>query len=280
MRLLLLTALLVIAVCPCCAQVNIYEGDGSRRNVTLTPFVAGGPDSAAIIVCPGGSYFWHDMQTEGSDVARWLRANGLSAFVLRYRVAGFPAFFFRYRLLFRGHGYPEPQDDLRQAIAYLRQHSAEYAISPRKIGALGFSAGGHLAVSAAEAPESSERPAFVGAVYPVVTMSAKCVHKRSRRALLGERRKHDKKLRDALSLEQNVPPDCPPVFLCNCKDDPIVDCHNSELLDSALTARGVPHVYMQYETGGHGFGASDTKGSEECRQWRQAFLDWYRHLPL
>jgi acetyl esterase/lipase len=77
-----------------------------------------------------------------------------------------------------------------------------------------------------------------------------------------------------LSLERHVPADCPPVFLLNCKDDPIVDYHNSELLDSALTARHAPHIYIQYKTGGHGFGASSKEGTAESRQWRQRFLVW------
>ena len=109
-------------------------------------------------------------------------------------------------------------------------------------------------------------------------MTKPCVHKRSRRALLGENKVSDRQLCDRLSLEEHVPEDCPPVFLVNCKDDPVVDYHNSELLDSALQAHHVPHVYLQYQTGGHGFGASDKKGTSESRQWRQAFLAWVREL--
>ena len=75
-----------------------------------------------------------------------------------------------------------------------------------------------------------------------------------------------------------MPADCPPVFLVNCKDDPVVDCRNSELLDSALTRQQVPHRYIQYQTGGHGFGASDHKGTAECRQWKEEFMAWFRRL--
>ena len=81
-------------------------------------------------------------------------------------------------------------------------------------------------------------------------------------------------MRDSLSLELHVRPDCPPVFLVNCVDDPIVDYHNSELLDSALTANNIAHRYIQYRTGGHGFGMSDTKGTPECRPWKEEFLKW------
>lgn len=258
--------------------VNIWQGVDDSRKVELTPYLAPGTGNKAVVVCPGGSYFWHDIETEGHSVARWLQQNGISAFVLRYRTAYVPAFIIRYRYLFRGNRYPDPQDDLRQALSYVRSHAQEYGIDTARVGAMGFSAGGHLVMSVAEWLSPQERPAFVVPVYPVVTMTKPCVHKRSRRALLGENKVGDKQLCDSLSLEQHVPEDCPPVFLVNCKDDPVVDYHNSELLDSALQAHHVPHVYLQYQTGGHGFGASDQKGTSESRQWRQAFLDWIEQL--
>ena len=258
--------------------VNIWEGVKDNINVELTPYLVPGSGNKAVVVCPGGSYFWHDIETEGYGVAQWLQQNGISAFVLRYRTAYVPAFITRYRYIFRGNRYPDPQDDLQQALAYVRSHAQEYGIDPEKVGAMGFSAGGHLVMSAAELFPPQERPAFVVPVYPVVTMSKPCVHKRSRRALLGDSRKGNKQLRDGLSLEEHVPEDCPPVFLVNCKDDPVVDYRNSELLDSALQTHQVPHVYIQYQTGGHGFGASEEKGTAECRQWKQAFLDWIKGI--
>ena len=202
--------------------------------------------------------------------------SGIAAFVLRYRTAYVPAFLFRYRYVVRGTRYPDAQDDLLQSLRYLRAHADEFGIDPDKIGVMGFSAGGHLVMSSVELFDRSEWPCFVVPVYPVVTMTEPCVHKRSRRALLGESRVRNQKLRDSLSLERHVPDGCPPVFLVNCKDDQTVDYHNSELLDSALTAHQVPHTYLQYKTGGHGFGASDVKGTAECRQWRSAFLEWVK----
>ena len=109
-------------------------------------------------------------------------------------------------------------------------------------------------------------------------MSGPYAHRRSRRALLGDNKKHNKQLQDSLSLEKHVKPDCPPVFLVNCIDDPIVRYQNSVLLDSALTAQGVKHHYLQYTTGGHGFGASAEKGTAECRQWKQEFITWLKEL--
>ena len=261
------------------AQVNIWAGTSCSKKVMLTPYpVAGGDAHAAVVVCPGGSYFWHDYETEGHDVARWLQQQGIAAFVLDYRTAKVSAFITHYRKVFRGNRYPDAQDDLRQALRYVRSHAAAYGIDSSRVGAMGFSAGGHLVMSAAELFDAPDRPAFVAAVYPVVTMTEQCVHKRSRRGLLGDSRTRNEALKDLLSLERHVPADCPPVFLVNCIDDPVVDYRNSVLLDSALTAQQVPHEYCQYQTGGHGFGASETKGSAECRQWKNRFLHWLAKL--
>lgn len=277
----MLTFILITVLCcsstVASAQVNIWEGTDCHKRVWLTSFLPDRRGGVGIIVCPGGSYFWHDMKAEGSDVARWLNENGIAAFVLRYRTAYVPAFITHHRLLFRGNRYPDPQDDLRQALRYVRERGGIFGVSPDSIGVMGFSAGGHLAMLAAELLPKYERPAFVAAVYPVVTMSGKCCHGRSRRGLLGDSRTGNISLRELLSVERHVPKDCPPVFLVNCKDDPVVDPHNAVLLDSALTAEGVAHRYLQYTTGGHGFGASDTKGTAECRQWRQAFMEWLRN---
>lgn len=257
-------------------RVNIWEGTNNRHKVEIIPYLTKGGHNKAVIVCPGGSYFWHDMEAEGRIVGEWLQRNGVSAFILHYRTAGFMAYFTHYRYLFRGVRYPDALEDLAQAMRIVRQHAEEWGISAKNVGAMGFSAGGHLVMSACELLAPSERPAFVASIYPVVTLTDKCVHKRSRRALLGDGRKNNKKLRDSLSLERHVPDDCPPVFLVNCKDDPIVKYHNSELLDSALTAHHVTHQYIQYQTGGHGFGATDNKGTAESRQWKNEFLNWIR----
>ena len=265
------------------SQINIWEETSVHKKVELTPYLStNSPQSSnmAIIVCPGGSYFWHDMVAEGYEVGKWLQENGISAFVLDYRTAYVPAFITHYRLLFRGNRYPDPQDDLVRTIRYLKSHADEYHIDCSKIGVMGFSAGGHLVMSAAEFFSKEDRPSFVAAIYPVVTMSESCVHKRSRRGLMGDSRVKNKELQDKLSLERHVPSDCPPVFLINCVDDPIVDYHNSVLLDSALTAMKINHQYIQYKTGGHGFGASEHKGTEESQQWKSMFLHWLNKINI
>ena len=270
-------AIIILAIqvsLSCMSQENIWKGIAGKKRVYLTPYIVPGKENMAVIVCPGGSYFWLDYETEGHEVAKWLQSEGISAFVLEYRTALVPAFIFHHRLLFRGNRYPDPQNDLRQALRYIRANSEKFVIDTERIGMMGFSAGGHLVMSAVELFDRADWPSFVVPVYPVVTMTEPCVHERSRRGLLGEAEIGDTSRCDKLSLERHVPEDCPPVFLVNCKDDPIVDYRNSVLLDSALTAAKVPHCYLQYETGGHGFGASAVKGSEECRQWKEKFIQW------
>ena len=295
MRKVLFFGLLLLFFGQAFAQESISLWDGYKvpygKQVTLTPFLAeNNKTGLAVIVCPGGSYFWLDEETEGDGVAQWLQSNGISAFVLRYRAAGFGSFFWHHRVIFRGKQYPDMITDAQRALQWVREHAEEYKIDPNKVGMMGFSAGGHLVMSAACFKENnyltangietevSLEPTFVAPIYPVVTMREPYVHKRSRRALLSEQRQHNSTMIDSLSLECHIPADCPPVFIVNCIDDPIVEYHNSMLLDSALTANKVNHRYIQYQTGGHGFGASEEKGTAECRQWKQEFLNWIKEI--
>ncbi|MGN0281665.1 MAG: alpha/beta hydrolase [Prevotella sp.] len=273
-------------------KVHIWEGTEVKADgVTIQAYLPDGvKPQAAVIVCPGGSYHWHAMESEGREVAEWLRQNGMAAFVLDYRVAGAFSYITHSNLLFRGNRFPNMICDLQRAIMLVRMKMEERNVADCPLGVMGFSAGGHLAMMSALMcgtnylaasgiePTVSLRPDFVASIYPVVTMVEKCVHKRSRKGLLGESRKRNRQLRDSLSLERHVTADCPPVFLVNCKDDPIVDYRNSELLDSALTANGVPHRYIQYSTGGHGFGVRAEKKGLESAGWTTEFLKWFKYL--
>ena len=207
----------ILTAISCVAQINIWEGTECHKKVKLTPYIVEGDNNIGVVICPGGSYFWHDSETEGHDVAKWLNKNGISAFVLDYRVGTVPAFIFHHRYLFRGNRYPDPQDDLRQAIRIVRNNAAEFGVDSTKVGAMGFSAGGHLVMSSGELFDLQDRPNFIVPIYPVITMTNNCVHKRSRRGLLGDDKQNDAHLKDLLSLERHVPEDCPPVFLVNCK---------------------------------------------------------------
>ena len=147
MRKVLLFGLLLLFLGQTFSQesIRLWQGcDVSHgRQVTLTPFLAENNDSGvSVIVCPGGSYFWLDDQNEGDEVARWLQQNGISAFVLRYRTAGFGAFFWHHRALFRGKQYPDMITDAQRALQWVRQHAETYRIDPNKVGMMGFSAGG------------------------------------------------------------------------------------------------------------------------------------------
>lgn len=258
--------------------VHLYSNPKNRaeRKVTIECYTVRNP-RAAVVVCPGGSYCWLDYKGEGQEVAKWLQSQGFSAFVLRYRVAGWWAWAFHYRTVCRGRQQPDMFLDAHAALQWLNHHADEYNIDSNRIGLMGFSAGGHLVMTMG-CFEREFKPLFVAPIYPVVTMTEDCVHRRSRRGLLGDKGWRDEKLRDSLSLERHVPSDCPPVFVVNCVDDPVVDYRNSMLLDSALTARHVLHKYIQYKTGGHGFGVSEKKGSPECREWKHEFLKWFQEV--
>ncbi len=270
--------------------INIWEGTACGSKVKLTPYIAPGQNNTAVIVCPGGSYFWLDKKTEGEGVARWLQSQGISAFVLEYRVGTVAGFITHYRILSRGNRYPDMLQDVQRSIELVRENASAYGIDPGRVGVMGFSAGGHLAAMSGIYfdtdllsplgiyPEVSLRPDFVASIYPVVSMTHPVTHKRSRRGALGEGHAISAALKDSLSLERHVRPDMPPVYLMNCIDDPIVKYHNSELLDSALTANGVPHRYAQYRTGGHGFGATPEKTTEEAIAWKDDFLLWLKNL--
>lgn len=248
----------------------------SVRAYKLTPYIPkDNPTGTGVIVCPGGSYCWLDKKGEGENVARWLNSNGIAAFVLEYSHAGWASFAFHVHTA--GRKYPAGFNDLCDALDSVRVHADEYGIRKDRIGCMGFSAGGHLVMHAAEQLAGTpDVPFFVAPMYPVVSMTHPCTHKRSRRGLLGEH--PSKAMKDSLSLEHHVPANCPPVFLMNCDDDPIVHYHNAELLDSALTVQAVPHHYEHYRTGGHGFGTTPEKTTSEAIQWKERFLVWLRNL--
>lgn len=291
--------LMLLALLPAYAgraqAIRIWEGTSVQApSVKMTPFLPSLPDgekAPAVIVCPGGSYFWLDLDREGAQVARWLQAQGMAAFLLEYRTGGWFNFFFRTRHFIAGHHFPEMVEDIQRAIQLVREQADAFGVDPERVGTMGFSAGGHLVTLSAELCDSdflaphgidrsvSLRPDFIAPVYPVVTLQDRdFVHGRSRRGLLGVGREKDPALRDALSTERNVTASMPPVFLLNCEDDPVVDYRNSVVLDSALTACSIPHTYIRYRTGGHGFGADPAKFSEETARWQECFLQWFQSL--
>lgn len=289
MKKTLLTLALVLLSIAAFSQEKIWDGTSCRaKQVVFTEYLPEDEPKAAIIVCPGGSYHWLDKDSEGTMVGEWLASEGYAAYVLRYRTAGKFEFVSKYRSIVRGHRHPDMICDLQRAIQLLRERY------DCPVGVMGFSAGGHLVMTSGEffdtnflaryeiEPEVSLRPDFIASIYPVVTLSdERYVHKRSRLGLLGEGSVKKQELRDSLSLEMHVKDNTPPVFLLNCVDDDMVDFHNSVLLDSALSAKHVPHHYIQFETGGHGFGADPAKMQEgTTATWQQQFIEWLHNMSF
>ncbi len=264
--LMILLAVLLSALSSQARRLSVFFPEPDKAN------------GAAVIVCPGGSYYWLSRRTEGTEVAQKLAEAGFTAFVLHYRRAGTRYFMFG-DLAFPQNHYPDALNDLQNAVVEVRKNASEYSVDPSKVGVMGFSAGGHLVLnSGEEAIENqgiSSRPSFIVSLYPVVTMTDETiVHNRSRKALLGKHR-NNPDLRRHLSMELNIPSDMPPVFLVNCLDDPTVDYRNSVVMDNALTKSGIPHQYIQLPIGGHGFGVSSPQAD-----WFPLFLDWFESLPV
>lgn len=230
----------------------------------------------AVVVCPGGSYS-HTMgiATEGFEVAEWLNSQGISAFVLKYRVGS------------QLYHHPAMIQDAQYAIHYVKLHATEYGINPDKVGTMGFSAGGHLVTMTGAFYKDnyiqdlgvsdgiSLKPAFVVPVYPVVSMQDSIAHKRSRRNLLT--RQYNDGQRDRFSMELSIPKDMPPVFLVTAIDDPVVMYQNSVVLDKSLTKMGIKHKFLLYKTGGHGYGLSETI-APEAGQWKYEFIKWLKTI--
>ncbi|HQN92585.1 MAG TPA: alpha/beta hydrolase [Prolixibacteraceae bacterium] len=225
-------------------------------------------NGTCVIICPGGSYHHLGMTHEGFYVADWLNSQGITAFVLKYRVSQF------------GWHHPAMIEDLQKAIQYVRQNASKYGVNPESVGVMGFSAGGHLVGTASlyydenyignTESDVSLRPDFTVMVYPVVSMQDSIAHQRSKKNLLGKAK--DKDLEDKMSLEANVHQGIPPVLLIHAKDDDVVDYRNSFYLNENMKKAGVDVEYLLYENGGHGFGAGKTK--KYTPPWQADCLEW------
>jgi len=230
----------------------------------------------AVIICPGGSYRYLGIKKEGIKVAKWFQNNDISAFVLRYRVGR------------QNNRYPAMIQDLQRGIQLVKENYAMYCIDTCKVGVIGFSAGGHLAGTAATYYKTnfmeelgirtnvSLRPDFVAMIYPVVSMTDSLAHKKSRRNLLG--RRYSPELQHKMSLELNVHAQMPPVFLIHCKKDRTVNYRNASSFQLALTKEGVPNQFLLYDEKGHGFGMNP--GSPKAPSWINHFLPWLRAIHL
>ncbi|HEY3266490.1 MAG TPA: alpha/beta hydrolase [Armatimonadota bacterium] len=231
-------------------------------------------NGAAIVICPGGGYEGLALDHEGHEVAEWFNTFGVTAAVLRYRLGA-------------QYHHPIPLMDARRAVRTLRANAKAWGLDPKRIGIMGFSAGGHLAATAATQFEpgsadatdpverASSRPDFAILCYPVITMTDPFTHAGSRLHLLGEQ--PSPALVNALSAEKRVTKDTPPVFLFHTSNDDTVPVENSLMFFTALRAVGAPVEMHIYRDGPHGIGMNRLPSAAT---WPGLARDWMQHLGL
>ncbi len=245
-------------------------GGGKFEDCTLEleAFLPSGDkaNGAAIVLCPGGGYIRHVTDREGYPIAKWLNDHGIATIILEYRLPKL-----RHQV---------PLLDAQRAIRLTRANAAAWKIDPKRIGILGFSAGGHVASTAAthfddgnaNSPDPierlSSRPDFAWLVYPVVTMG-EFTHTGSRNELLGPDSKPE--LVRLYSNETQVTADTPPTFLAHAIDDKPVPPENSRQFVAAMKEHRVSVELLELPSGGHGL--NGCKGPL-WEQWKAAALKW------
>lgn len=223
----------------------------SRPTLTVFPAASAksGKTAPAMIVCPGGGYSYVVIDKEGTEIAAWLNTQGITAFVLKYRTPNNRA---------------GAIQDLQRALSLLRSRAGELQIDPKQIGVIGFSAGGHLAAkastqfgkrtySAIDAVDSQScRPDFAVLVYP---------------AYLDDKS-------GGVSSDLNMKADIPPTLIVHSEDDKSF-VTGSKRYDAALTKAKIPHQFLLYKTGGHGYALHCER---EARAWPQGAAKWLQSI--
>jgi acetyl esterase/lipase len=224
----------------------------------------------AVIVCPGGSYTSLAYDKEGTRIAEWLNLQGISAFVLSYRLTP------RYQ-------YPAPLLDGQRAIRWVRSHADEYGVAPDRIGIWGFSAGGHLVgmlgthfdsgnASATDPVERvSDRADFAISAYGALTLDPTILKPELRvppNALVSDQ------VLNELSPEKHVTAQTPPFFLYATGADARVPVLSSVVFYTALEKAGVPAELHIFEQGPHGTGLAQTYAA--LSEWPNLLTNWLR----
>jgi len=238
----------------CAKEVEVFLPPADKAN------------GAAIVLCPGGGYIRHVTDREGYPIAQWLNDHGIACIILEYRLP-------------KVH-HAVPLLDANRAIRLTRANASKWKLDPKRIGILGFSAGGHVASSATThfdfgnptstdpIEQHSSRPDFGWLVYPVVTMG-QFTHTGSKTELLGETPSAD--LVRLYSNELQVSNETPPVFLAHAIDDKPVPIENSRQFVAAMKQHQRPVELLELPTGGHGL--NGCKGPL-WEQWKAAVLVW------
>src|SRR5689334_22873220 len=251
-------------------------GQADTDKPTITIYRAPrGSTGTAIIVAPGGGYGALAMEHEGRQWAYWYNAMGITAFVLKYRLGP------RYH-------HPIELGDAQRAIRTVRARAAEFSIIPDRIGMMGFSAGGHLASTAAthfdsgksDSPDAiervSSRPDFLILGYPVISFDPAVTHAGSLRNLLGDN--PDPKLVENLSNELQVTAQTPPTFIFHTTNDNGVPVENSVRFFLALRKAKVPVEMHLFENGPHGVGMA--LADPTLSAWPGLLMNWLRARGL
>lgn len=247
-------------------------GDQDQDKPALTPYLADPAKAtgAALLVCPGGGYGGLAPH-EGHDYALWLNDQGISAFVLKYRLGS------------AGYRHPAMLNDAARGMRLIRHRAKEWHVDPHRVGVMGSSAGGHLASTllthfdagdpgAGDPVErQSSRPDLGVLCYAVITMGGH-THAGSRRNLLGDTPSPD--LVWLLSNELQATPQTPPCFIWHTWDDPVVDVENSLDLARALRRAGVPFALHVYQHGRHGLGLGAKPPFEHPHPWVADLRFW------
>ena len=227
-----------------------FRPEWGQAAPSLTAFPVPGTESAVLIL-PGGGYEYK-ADHEGAPIAERLNRLGISAAVLDYRVSPYRA--------------PVPQGDALRAVEVLRGQGC------RRVALLGFSAGAHVAASAAYlGPEGPSRPDAAVLCYPVITMGA-FTHAGSRDHLLGPDAPDS--LRDQWSVEKHIPENAPPAFIWHTADDGAVPVQNSLALAQALAERHIPCELHIWPHGHHGLGLAEDL--PDIGRWPVLAAEWLR----
>ncbi len=246
------------------------QEERDKPNLSLYLAPTDKANGASVVVCPGGGYGGLAKSHEGHDVGVWLNSLGVSAFILTYRHSPYRQ--------------PVPMLDVQRAIRTVRSRAAEWKVDPARIGVLGFSAGGHLASTAATHFDDGKadaedpvdragcRPDFAVLVYPVIAFGESFTHKGSQKNLLGDKNE-DPELVKFYSSEKQVTEKTPPCFLFHTTADTGVPPENSIVFYQALRKAKVPAELHIYERGPHGVGLGNDK-FPELKSWPERCAAW------
>jgi acetyl esterase/lipase len=231
---------------------------------------------AAVLICPGGGYGTLAFDHEGNAIAAWLNDNGIAGIILKYRLPSDRI------MTDKSIG---PLQDAQEAMRVIRRNATEWKIDPKRVGVIGFSAGGHLAstISTHYADKVydvkdniSARPDFSLLIYPVISMDTTITHRGSRNNLIGIDPTERNVLR--FSNEKQITSDTPPAFLVHSSDDNAVPVMNSIGYYMGLQKKKIPAELHIFQKGGHGYGLAPNGGTESS--WPALCIKWMKQIGV